>query len=210
MADRNSWDDFMLKEYEEAWTYIRYTYDTSNRMLWYAFAIIVAIGAVLARALVETVETTVGMTTTTSLKMRNLSMMEHGESYPLGFIFIVLFLIGLCIHAFYVFQRVIVARQLKVIDWVRQYFINQANGRVDLEPYLYFRLVPIPEGTKDIIAQTRLMLPVFVNALTGMLMFVFFAGWGWDSILSIVGIFVVWVLSQFLLINSMAYRALEK
>ncbi|CAN5833488.1 hypothetical protein BH20PSE1_BH20PSE1_03970 [soil metagenome] len=201
MADRTSWDDFMLKEYEEAWTYLRYSYDMSNRMLGYVFAIIVIVGFVIGR-----LQSPGG---SHSGLFPNPSTIDPAEGNLLSFIFLVLFLGGLCLHGFFVFQRVIVDRQLQVIDRIRQYFIDQAKDTVDLEPYLYFRAVPVRRGAGDPIAQTRLMLPAFVNGITGTLAVMYFLHRGWDFSF-ITSIFVVLLVLQFLLINQWAYTAIAR
>ena len=197
MVDKAPFDDFILKEYEEAWGYIRYTYDTSNRILGYIFAIIVVVGVVASRALVETITTkdVIDKTekSTSKLILLDPSMLGSGVAELLGGIFIVLCLVGFLMHAYYVFQRVIVDRQVKVIDNVRQYFVEQAKKEgVELEKYLYFRKlaehqkslrsgdVSVPVGRVDLIAQSRLILPAFVNALTFTLAIVLFFRIEWD------------------------------
>jgi hypothetical protein len=204
MTDRSSWDDFMLKKYEEAWTYIRYTYDVSNRMLWYAFSIIMIIGAVAGRLLV------VGDGIQTIMKVRYPSSMDREEAHMYGFIFLTLFIAGLFIHAFYTFQRLIVDRQIKVIDHIRQYFIDQAKCEVDLERYLYFRSSPVPGGLGDVVAQMRLILPLFINSVTGTFSFMFFFRVGWLNIGSILFVLLLLAALQFLIINLMGYKALAK
>lgn len=130
----------------KAWTYIRYTYDTSNRVLGYVVGIIVIVGFVIGR--LEMVEAKGDCTVGTVAFLPNPSTLDP-EAKLFSFIFLVLFLAGLCLHAFFVFQRVIVDRQLNVIDQVRQYFIEQANRRkVDLERYLYLQKAPIPRVKK--------------------------------------------------------------
>lgn len=112
-------------------------------------------------------------------------------------------------HGFFVFQRVVVDRQLQVIDRIRQYFIDQAKDTVDLEPYLYFRAAPVPRGAGDLIAQTRLMLPAFVNGITGTLAVMYFLHRGWQFSF-ITSIFAVLLVFQFLLINQWAYTAIAR
>ncbi|MGH8627080.1 MAG: hypothetical protein ACREYC_18075, partial [Gammaproteobacteria bacterium] len=187
-------------------TYIRYTYDVSNRILGYVVGIIVIVGFIIGRFKPLEAE---GDCTVAFLP--NPSTIAPEEANLFGFIFLVLFLAGLCLHAFFVFQRIIVDRQVKVIDRVRQYFIDQAKSRkVDLERYLYILKAPIPQGPKDCIAQTRLMLPAFVNGVTGTLAFMYFKNQGWNDLWLMIGIFVVLLVLHYWIINQWAYSALVK
>lgn len=200
----NSWDDFMIKVYEDAWEYIRYTYDVSNRMLWYAFSIITVIGTVASRLLV------VGDGVQKAIEIRNPALMGIEERNVLVFIFLALFIMGLFIHAYYTFQRVIVDRQIRVINCVETYFIDQAKAKVELENYLYFRNIPIQGGTGDLIAQTRLFLPILINSLTGTLSLMMFFGIWWRDIAYILLVFFGLTFLQFISINKVGYKYLSK
>ena len=197
MVEKTHFDEFMLKEYEEAWGYIRYTYDMSNKILAYIFAIIIVVGVVASRALVKTITIKEVIDksekSTTQTILIDPSMLEPDVANLLGAFFIGLCVIGFFMHGFYVFQRVIIDRQIRVLDDVREYFSEQAKKEgVPLEQYLYFRKlakykeslrkrkVSIPTGSVDLIAQFRLILPAFVNALTFTLAIVLFRHMAWD------------------------------
>jgi len=190
----------MIKVYEEAWTYVRYTYDVSNRMLWYSLLIITVIGAIASRIFV------LGDGITDPIQLRDPSTFSREETNVIGFIFLVLFISGLIIHAYYVFQRVIIDRQMSIIKSVDQYFIDKAKPAIDLEKYLYLRRNPVKQGSGDLIAQTRLLLSVVVNSLTGTLCTFCLFQISWIRLNWIIMIFLGLGLLQFFLINVFGYR----
>jgi hypothetical protein len=206
MIDRNSYDDFMLKKYEEAWAYIRYTYDTSNRMLWYSFVIIVVVGAITSRMLLFTVKSN----NKTFLELRDLSKMDNNTLiYMLVFVFFVLFLCGLFIQVFYVSQRVIIDRQYRVIAGVRNYFIGRAQKDcVNIESYLYFKKVGPLEGNSDPIPKIRLMLPAFVNGVTFVLI-VYLIFLKCFSPLWLILIYVIFMILMYRF-NDLIYKLIKK
>lgn len=208
MLDNKNWNDFMLKEYEEAWTYIRYTYDVSNRMMWYVLGIIFIVGTVAGKLLfvsgTQSEEGTAQSKAATFLL--NPSSMTEWDSSLLGYIFLVLFLGGVVIHMYITFQRIIVDRQTKVIDGIRDYFIDQAKPEVDLIPYLYFKKMPTPKGSIDLVAQTRLALPLFINAATGTLSWTLFQRTDFGQSGEILLIYCITVLLLFIAINQILYR----
>ncbi len=160
-------DDFILEDYKAAWKYIIHTYNMSDKMMGYAFSIIAIIIALASKVVINGN----AANTCRSIIIFPDPSTNAGESTMLSLIFLGSFLAGLLIHAFIVSQRAIIDREVSRIKEIRNYFLSKPNISEKIRKKLSF---DVKQGSKDIIAQLRLSIPIIVNSFSFTLFLIYY------------------------------------